>query len=145
MRGQFALRTTGNWLSAVTQMVDIQGVKVKEGTVACYRAGYMLPHPDSLTTIESQSTLAYFLLHAIRSHSSLVSLIKATITSTNPPASDGRYCCHLHTIKTWKNIYNINPRIIPSPEVEKLRDILNWDPPPSNDNTVVAWEGEECE
>jgi hypothetical protein len=44
-----------------------------------------------------------------------------------------------------EEFFNVNPRIISSPEVEELRDKLSWDPPASNDNTVVAWEGEECE
>jgi hypothetical protein len=125
MRSQYALQTTNNWLRAVIHMVDIQGVKIKEGAVVHYRAGYILPHPDSLTTIETQSTLAYFLLHAIHSHPSLVSFIKMTITSTNPPASDSRYYHHLHTVKTWKNLYNVNPQIATLPEVDVKVGLLN--------------------
>jgi hypothetical protein len=83
MRGQYALRTQDNWLRAVSQMVDIQAVKVKEGAVVRRRAGYILPHPDSLTTIESRSTLVYYLLHTIRSHPSLVAFIRSTVTSTD--------------------------------------------------------------
>jgi hypothetical protein len=142
MGGRFALTTNSHWLEAVSPMVDMQGQKVKEGGVARFRAGYILPHPDSISKMESQSSLAYFLLHTIRSHGSFGSFIKRCIKSTTKPAVDGRYRRHLRTIKTWKSVFNVN--IAVNDDVAKLRDELEWDPPTAKDNTMVTWESEEC-
>jgi hypothetical protein len=65
-------------------MVDVLGEKVKEGGVASFRAGYILPHPDFLSKMESDSSLAYFLLHIIHSCHSLVSFIQRSIMSAPP-------------------------------------------------------------
>jgi hypothetical protein len=142
MGGEFALDLHPDWLAAVSPIVEVLGQKVKEGGVARFRAGYILPHPDSLTKMESHSSLAYFLLHMIRSHSSLVSFIKKILTSTEEPAIDGQYRCHLRTVKTWKSLFNVN---IPSnDDVACLREGLAWDPPTAKDNMTIVWEGEEC-
>jgi hypothetical protein len=141
MKGDYTLETQPVWLDAVQPTIDLQGVKVREGAVIRQRAGYLLPHPDSLTTIQSTSTFTYFLLHLIRSYNALVSFVEAAVSSRAHPGVNARYLQDLYTIKTWKNVFNTN--VPTSPEVTNLWCKLGWHLPASDDQDIISWNHHE--